>query len=303
MIVLLPLIGGMLCHVAFTAPKGTAPWRTPNQIIRMDVGLVILHATVTDAGGNIITGLKQGAFKLFVDDRPQPITAFQGEDAPVSVGMIIDNSASMRPVRSDVIAAGLAFARASNPLDQLFVVHVNDRARLALPSDQPFTDDISVLDAALSSFNAAGSTALYDATGLGLAHLEKASITKRVLLIISDGGDNSSHITLPALTSWAQQSRVAIFSIGLFNETDQDQKPGVLKQLSESSGGKAFFPSSLSDIKKVSVQIAKDIRAEYTLGFTGVHDGNYHKIRVTADDPTHGQLTVHTRPGYTAEKR
>lgn len=269
-------------------------------IIRMDVGLVLVHATVTDSKGNVVTGLTESAFQLLVDDKPHPISFFQGEDAPVAAGVILDNSASMVPVRAEVIAAALAFARSSNPLDEMFVVHVSSIARLALPAEEPFTNKISILEGALATFTAGGSTALFDGTGLGLAHLEKASIPKRILLIISDGGDNSSHITLPSLLNWAQTSHVSIYCIGLFNDTDQDKKPGILKQLAEGTGGKAYFPSDVSAITRVSVEIAKEIRSQYTLGFSDIHDVKYHRIRLIAEDPARSPLIVHTRAGYTS---
>jgi len=274
----------------------------PSEIIRMDVRLVVLHATVSDGNGNAVSGLGLSAFRLLVDDRPHPITTFQGEDTPVAVGIVVDQSSSMADMWTPVITAAMAFSNVSNPDDKMFVVDFGGTPRLALPADKPFTGNANELEAALSRFTPAGSTALYDALGLALAHLEKAALSRRVLLIISDGGDNSSHASLPGILSWAQKAGVALYSVGLFSDADSDRNPRILKELSESTGGKAFFPSDVSEISRVCVKIGREIRNQYTLGFNGTQDGKYHRIRLTAQDPTRGPLRVHTRDGYMSEK-
>jgi VWFA-related protein len=268
----------------------------------MDVRLVVLHATVSDASGNPISGLDRSVFRLFVDDQPHPITDFQGEDTPVAVGIVMDQSASMADMRSVVIAAALAFSKVSNPEDEMFVVNFNDKPQLGLPGSKSFTGDRTELEAALSRFKPAGSTALYDAIGMALAHLEKATVSRRVLLIISDGGDNSSHADLASILRWAQNASVALYSVGLFNLADSDRNPQILKELAEATGGKAFFPSDVPEITRVCVTIGRGIRNQYTLGFNGAQDGKYHRIKLLAQDPGYGPLTVHTRPGYQSEK-
>jgi Ca-activated chloride channel homolog len=271
--------------------------------IRADVNLVQLSVRVTDKDGHNVVGLGQEAFRLTIDKKDQPITVFNGEDAPVTAGIVIDNSASMAPKREQVIAAALAFARASNNKDQMFVVHFNQRARFGLPDNKPFTDSIEELEAAISKFDLGGTTALYDAILLANSQLVRhASNGRKVLLVITDGGDNSSRASLAETLEALVDSGAVVYPIGLFDEADRDQNPGVLKRIADATGGESFFPAALADTTRICEGIAADVRRQYTLGFAGAEDGQYHEISVTASDPKHGVLKVHTRPGYFAVK-
>jgi len=268
--------------------------------IRTDVNLVQVHVKVTDKQGRIVTGLEKQAFELLVDDAKQEISVFQGEDAPVTAGIVIDNSASMAPKRKDVIEAATEFARDSNRRDQMFVVHFSDRPRLGLPEGQPFTDEIDVLKAAISKFHLGGTTALNDALTRAMTHLDGAAYSRRILLAITDGGDNSSTAQPRDVVVAAGKSSAAIFAVGIFDDSDEDRNPVVLKQIAEATGGAAFFPKSSAEVPGVCKQIAREIRQEYTLGFAGATDGQYHSIRVVARDQNHGPLQTHTRSGYLA---
>jgi VWFA-related protein len=270
--------------------------------IRLDVNLVVINVGVSNKDGATVPGLQKQAFQLFVDDAPYPISVFHGEDAPVTVGIVVDNSASMGPKRSEVIAASLAFARSSNPQDQMFVVHFSDRVRFGLPASKGFTASIPELESALSQFTVAGTTALYDALGLALSHFSRATINRKTLIMISDGGDNSSQARLADILQWAQKSGVTFYCIGLFDESDDGSNPRVLSRFAELTGGKAYFPSDVQDTTKICVEIAREIRSQYTLGFAGAEDGKYHRVKVVAQDPAFGVLQVHTRPGYFAAK-
>jgi VWFA-related protein len=294
-LVVLPLFWAIAC----AAGQKTAEDPTT---IRLDVNLVVIDVSVLNKDGTTVSGLGKQVFQLFVDDAPRPINVFHGEDAPVTVGIVVDNSASMGPQRSEVIAASLAFARSSNPQDQMFVVHFSDHARLGLPPAKGFTNNIPELETALSQFTVAGTTALYDALGLALSHFKRATIHRKILIMISDGGDNSSRARLPDILQWAQNSGIAFYCIGLFNKSDENSNPRVLTQLAELTGGKAFFPSDVQDTTNICVEIAREIRSQYTLGFTGAEDGKYHIIKVIAEDPAYGKLRVRTRPGYFAAK-
>jgi Ca-activated chloride channel homolog len=270
--------------------------------IRTDVNLVLLDATVTDSQGHTVSGLGKEAFKLFVDNLPQPITVFQGEDAPVTAGIVIDNSASMAPKRDEVIAAALAFARASNPKDQMFVVHFSGHPRLGLPEGIRFTGDISELEKAVAAFDFGGTTALYDAMVMAESQFRWAAYPRKVLLTITDGGDNSSHASLTDALNGAVKAGIVVYPIGIFDENDNDRNPKALSKMAEETGGQAFFSDQLPEITKICVGIAREIRNQYTLGFPGAKDGHYHSIRVTANDPKYGSLEVHTRSGYFAVK-
>ena len=270
--------------------------------IRADVSLVQLSIQVTDSEGRNVVGLGREAFRITIDKKDQPITVFNGEDAPVTAGIVIDNSASMGPKREEVIAAALAFARASNSKDQMFVVHFNQHARFALPDSKPFTGTITELETAISGFDLGGTTALYDAILLAQSQFKRAVYGRKILLVITDGGDNSSKASLAEVLDALVKSEAVVFPIGLFDAADRDRNPRVLAQIAEVTGGESFIPAALADTTKICEQIAADVRRQYTLGFAGAQDGQYHQIEVTATDPKHGALKVHTRPGYFAVK-
>jgi VWFA-related protein len=220
----------------------------------------------------------------------------------VTAGIVVDNSASMAPKRPDVVQAALLFARASNPHDQMFVVHFNDSPWFGLPDSDPFTGDISKLELAISQFHLGGTTALYDALRLALTRFEIAAYSRKVLLLITDGGDNSSKWTIEDVLTAARANNASLYAIGIFDATDRDRKPQVLAQLAEATGGTAFFPTTSAEVAGVCERIAGDIRHQYTLGFAGAQDGKYHAITLTAQDARYGELHVHTRAGYHAPK-
>jgi VWFA-related protein len=247
--------------------------------------------------------LTKDAFRLFIDEVPRDITAFQGEDAPVTAGIVIDNSASMVPKIDEVKAAALAFARASNPRDQMFVVHFNDHARLGLPLGVPFTGDIAELETAVSAFDLGGTTAFYDALLLGESQLLRGAFSRKVLLTVTDGGDNSSHAKLPEVMAAARKAGTVVYPIGIFDEADRDRNPEVLSKIAKETGGEAFFPKEVADITAICVRIASEIRQQYTLAFNGgVEDGAFHRIRLVATDARYGPLLVQTRAGYNSSK-
>jgi VWFA-related protein len=266
--------------------------------IRLDVNLILAHAVVFDKSGQAISDLDKQAFRLWVDGVQQTITVFQKDDAPVTVGILVDNSASMTSKGSEVLAAARSFAQASNPQDQMFVVHFSDKAVLGLPAETPFTGNFSKLDDALSRFNAAGTTALYDALTLAFSQLHKATIERRVLFVISDGGDNSSQKHLEDVLKLAREFGYVIYTVGIYDSTSGDSNPQVLRQLANLTGGKAYLPQDLTDVKRIAVEIAQEIRKQYTLGFQGHEDGQYHHITVSVQDQDHGKLDVRTRAGY-----
>src|SRR5271169_4401956 len=221
-----------------------APSHGDGYTIRTSVDLVVLRATVRDRKGAPVAGLGKEDFQVFEDKVPQQIESFSHEDVPVTIGLVIDNSGSMRSKRSDVINAALAFARSSNPEDQVFVVNFNEHVSMGLPGNVQFTGDQKQLEMALSRNKADGLTALYDAVAAALEQLKKGKWDKKVLIVISDGGDNASKHTLAQIMSMVNQSNALIYTMGIFDVTDEDRNPRVLKQLSGSSGGEAFFPET-----------------------------------------------------------
>jgi Ca-activated chloride channel homolog len=271
--------------------------------IKVSVGLVVLHATVRNHRGSLISGLTKDEFQVYENGARQQIKYFNHEDIPVTAGLVIDNSGSMGPKVPEVVAAALAFARFSNPQDQMFVVNFNEHVRFALPDDTPFTDQPGQLKVALSRIKADGETALYDAIAAALEHLKSGKRDKKVLIVISDGGDDASKEGLKQVLSMARQSDAIIYTLGLFDQNDPDKNPHVLKLLARETGGEAFLPESLSQVVPICEQIARDIRNQYTIAYIPTNrklDGTYRVIQVKAEAPHLGQLFVRTRTGYTA---
>jgi Ca-activated chloride channel homolog len=271
--------------------------------IRANVDLVVLRATAQDRKNILVSGLNQDDFQIYEDGVLQPIKYFSHEDIPVTVGLVVDNSGSMKPKRHDVIAAALAFARSSNPQDQMFVVNFNEKVSFGLPGNIAFTDQAAQLQVALSRVNADGETALYDAVAIALEHLKKGNRDKKVLIVVSDGGDNASKHKLTEIMAMVGQPGVIIYTIGIFDDQDADRNPGVLKRLAKETGGEAFLPESLADVTPTCESIARDIRNQYTIAYVSTNrkrDGTYRVIQVKASAPGHGRLSVRTRTGYFA---
>lgn len=271
--------------------------------INVNVDVVVLHATAQDHKNILVSGLDKDHFQVYEDGVLQEVKYFSHEDIPVTVGLVVDNSGSMSPKRTDVIAAALAFARSSNPQDQMFVVNFNEKVSFGLPVNTPFTDQVAQLEIALSRIAATGETALYDAVAAALEHLKKGNRDKKVLIVISDGGDNASKHKLTEILALVGQPGTIIYTIGIFDEQDGDQNPGVLKRLAKDTGGEAFLPESLKDIVPICERIAHDIRNQYTLAYVPTNrkrDGTYRAIQVKASAPGRGRLSVRTRTGYYA---
>lgn len=272
--------------------------------IRTNVDLVVLQATVRDRKGTPVSGLSKENFQIYEDKVLQQIESFSHEDVPVTVGLVIDSSGSMHPKRSEVIAAAMAFVRSSNPADQIFVVNFNEHVSLGLPANTPFTNNAAQLETALSRHVISGMTALYDAIAAGLVQLQNGKWDKKVLIVVSDGGDNASKRNLAQVLSTVNQSNAVIYTMGIFDETDEDRNPRVLKHLSRASGGEAFFPKSLQEILPICEQIAHEIRSQYTITFVPTNrnqDGTYRTIDVKAHEPSRGtRLSVVTRAGFSA---
>ena len=294
--------------LSIPAPRAAAPQpplsvgQSPLFSSRAD--LVVLHVSVTDRSGADVSGLPQDAFEVFEDKRPQPIQFFLSQDAPVTVGLLIDSSGSMRPNRDLVIAAATAFAAASNPQDETFACAFNDDVNAVLPATAPFTSDPNVLHRALDrAVIPRGRTALYDALSAGLDYVARGTRERRVLVVVSDGGDNASHATADAILTRTQASDVVVYTVALVDDADREANPRILKRLARVSGGEAFEPRTMRDVADALRQIAVDIRHGYTIGYvaTNAHDdGRLRNIRVAVRPPDGRRVVVRTRTGYVA---
>jgi VWFA-related protein len=209
----------------------------------------------------------------------------------------------MRPKIAEVTAAARTFARSSNKDDQIFVVNFNERVSLGLPRTTRFTNSTAELEYAITAAPAGGQTALYDALIAALEESQAGSRDKKVLIVVSDGGDNVSAHSLAQVMKLAEQSSAIIYTVGVFDEDDPDRNPGVLKRLAQATGGEAFLPGQLNDVVTICERIARDIRHQYTIGYVPgnpARDGAYRAIRVTARTTGRAKLSVRTRAGYIA---
>jgi VWFA-related protein len=294
----------LISLMSFPAPEqGNAAGQPPSDEYRIsvDVGLVVLPVIVTDHKGMAVSGLSADSFQVFEDGRPQHIALFEPEDVPVTVGLVIDNSGSMRTKRAEVVAAALEFAGSSNPDDQMFVVNFNQTVSMGLPKEVPFTSDSRQLKSAITRIPASGNTALYDGLATPLDHLKTGTANRKALIVISDGGDNASRLSFRDLLKRAEASNAQIYTLGVFDEHFSGDHPAVLKKLAKATGGKAYFPDSASQIVGLCQQIARDLRHQYTIGYHPINSdagSQYRAIRVTARAAGDGRLHVYTRAGY-----
>jgi Ca-activated chloride channel family protein len=273
--------------------------------ITLNVNLVVLHTSVVDDRGKFVDGLAQDNFRVYEDKVEQKLSIFKREDIPVSMGLVIDNSGSMRDKRPRVNEAALTLVQNSNPQDEAFVVNFNDDFYLDL--DKDFTSSIPELKEALERIDARGSTALYDAIIGSLDHLKKGNKEKKVLLIVTDGEDNTSRSSLEKTIREIQKTDTVIYTIGLLGQENKKSAKTAKRALTEialASGGVAFFPENVEDVHAICEQVAHDIRHQYTLAYypsNTAKDGTFRSVHVDVIPPRgHGKLVARTRNGYYA---
>lgn len=296
---------------AAQAPVTAAPAQEDQQkpsadngvfVFHKDVDEVLLHATVVDDKQHIVTNLDKTAFTVFEDGKPQNIVSFRHEDIPVSIGIVIDNSGSMREKRAKVNQAALNLVRASNPQDEVFVVNFNDEYYL----DQDFTNDLLKLKEALEKIDAKGGTALYEAVVASADHLKRnAKLEKKVILVVTDGEDNASRESLEqAVKQLQQENGPAVYAIGILGDEEHPKRAKrALEIITQRTGGAAFFPKNLDEVDAISRTIAHDIRNQYTIGYKPTNpktSGGFRQIRVDAKAKGHNKLIVRTKSGYYA---
>src|ERR1700680_4823878 len=291
-----------------TTPSGApppGPSSGQDSKIRVDVNLVVLHTTVLDDRGRVADGLKQENFRVLEDKVEQKLSVFKREDIPVSMGLVIDNSGSMRDKRPRVNQAAITLVEASNPQDEAFVVNFNDDFYLDL--DKDFTNSVPELKEALERIDSRGSTALYDAIIGSLDHVRRGSKNKRVLLLVTNGEDNASHSSLEKTIREIQKTDTVIYTIGLLSEESKKnakRAKRALEQIAQASGGIAFFPENVDDVHSICEQVAHDIRNQYTLAYYPTNikrDGTFRSVQLEVIPPRgRGKLVARTRNGYYA---
>jgi Ca-activated chloride channel family protein len=270
-------------------------------VFRADTKLVVLHATVLDKNGKFLGNLAQNAFKVYENGVEQQIKLFKREDVPVSMGVLIDDSGSMRDKRSKVAAAAMGLIKASNPNDEVFVVNFNDEAYL----DVPFTNNAASMEEGLTKIDSRGGTAMRDAISMSIDYMKsKGKKDKKVLFIVTDGNDTASNENLERTIQRVRQAEVLVYAIALLNEEEPREAKKAqraLKALTEESGGQAYYPKELSEVEPLALRVAQEIRNQYIIAYTPSStqlDGSFHQIKVTVNGP--GRPQVRTRNGYYA---
>ena len=294
------LLIGVACYAE---PPGSDAPDAGAYKISVNVNLVVLHATVRDRKGRFASDLRAQDFEVYEDGVRQTIRLFRHEDIPVTVGLVVDHSGSMMPKLADVVAAARTFAQSSNPEDEMFVVNFNERVSLGLPDTIRFTNHIDELESAILMTPTTGMTALYDAVVTALHRVQTGSREKKVLIVISDGGDNASARNLDQVLDMAGKSSALVYTVGIFDEEDPDRNPAVLQRLARATGGESYVPGQLDKLAAVCERIARDIRHQYTIGYVSANPGQageYRTLRVTATEAGSGKLSVRARAGYTA---
>jgi VWFA-related protein len=278
-----------------------APVPDPGAVFRSDTRLVVLHTTVVDRNGKFVTNLPRSAFKVFEDGVEQQLKIFRREDVPVAMGIVIDNSGSMRDKRRKVEDAAMALVKASNPQDEVFIVNFNDEAFL----DVDFTSDLAKLQEGVARIDSRGGTAMRDAIESSADHLKaKAKLDKKVLVVVTDGNDNTSEVTLERLVQKLQQQEILVYTIGLLNEEERreaNRARRALNAIATATGGMAFYPSQVDDVGKFTLQVAHDIRNQYILAYSPLKqelDGSFRQIKVAVNGPN--RPSARTRTGYYA---
>jgi Ca-activated chloride channel homolog len=288
-------------------PAVSAPAAANQAILRVDSSLVLIPVHVTTESGASVTGMRKEDFELFEDGVRQDITHFAQDDAPISAGVLLDISGSMKNKMAKAAEAATEFFKFANPQDEFFLVEFNGRASLKVP----FTTDWSGISDAIATARPSGLTAMLDAIHLGLAQMKHARNARKALIVLSDGGDNFSRRNLRELKATLIEADVQVYAMGVFDR-DVAQKhtpeerngPKLLDQVVVDTGGRNFPVVSLDSLPDIGVQIARELRNQYLLGFapaTTVADGKYHSVNLKLALPGEdNHLKAYYRQGYYA---
>jgi Ca-activated chloride channel homolog len=265
--------------------------------LNVNVDLTEVHVNVTDEKDRPIGNLKKDNFRLLEDRLEQKISVFKHEDAPLSLGLIIDNSRSMEPRKQRMDEATLSFVRKGNPDDETFVIHFDDSARL----DRDFTDSIPLLEQSLAGVKPFGQTAIYDALMLGLQHMEQGKHMKRAILLFTDGVDNASRHSLSEAIEATKHEHIAVYPVGLLSAFGGQKAEDALVKIAEASGGRAYFPLTVEEARADMERIARDLREQYTLGYfpsSPSRNGAWRSIRIEIVPPPGLPASTKLNPNY-----
>jgi Ca-activated chloride channel homolog len=294
------------------SPQG-APEREKGFTVGVNVDLVLMYTSVFDKNNHFVSGLKLDSFRVYEDGIEQKIASFAQEDVPVSMGILLDLSGSMRGKIDQVNKAALAFIKASNPQDQVFLIGFNEEVELL----QDYTSDIDEVTDSLENIVVTGGTAAYDAIYLGVQKAHAGNKPKKAVVVITDGEDRDSYYKLDELVAKVQESDVQVFCIGFLNAAPDKGLFGKwsksvpekaregLKKISEETGGKAFFPDKITDIHGIVSEIASELRNQYSIGYfstNSVRDGSWRRVKIDLPGSTQSNNHARYRRGYYAPK-
>lgn len=259
--------------------------------IRVETQLVLINVTVTDPMNRFVTGLEKEHFQLFEDKVKQEVREFSSEDAPLSIGLVFDASGSMGSKLAKSRQAAAQLFRTANPEDEFFLIHFNDRPELAVP----FTSNTEEIQNRLTFTQAKGRTALLDGLYMAMNHMKKARNPRKAIIILSDGGDNSSRYTESEIKNAVREADVQVYAIGIFEPiagrgrtAEELSGPGLLNELAESTGGRHFPVENPNDLPDIAAKIGIELRNQYVLGYTPsnqTRDGKYRKVQVKLKQP------------------
>jgi Ca-activated chloride channel homolog len=296
----------VLAISAFTLAQDPAPQKEKQSPpLKVDVDLVLVNATVTDPQNRYVTGLEPDHFQIWEDKIEQKIAYFSAEDVPVSLGVIFDISGSMKDKISIARDAAVTFLKTGNPDDEYFLVEFANRPEVA----EDFTSDITKLQNRLIFAPAKGMTAMYDSVYLGLEKLKEGSNPKKALLLITDGEDNRSRYTFSNVKDFVKEQDVQIYAIGIVDAFNSQLGTGrsgraMIEELSELTGGRAFFPDSVYELEDICTKIAVELKNQYVVGYESTNeakDGKWRKLRMKVNPPAGlPRLNVRSKSGYYA---
>ena len=267
--------------------------------------LVVVQANVRDHHGKPVGNLKAEAFSIADEGKPVPVSVFSNTDEPVTIGLVVDSSISMQPIRAQVLEAASAFLEAVHTDSELFAIAFNEHVRAALPAQAPFTSDPVALRAALDAVTGArGKTAFYDAVDEGIRYASQGRFPRRSLVLITDGTDNASSGTLDRTLARLRAGDIVVHAVALSDPVEKS-RPDVLRRMAQATGGEFLKPDNASRIRPLLATLAADLRHGYVLGFppAGHTNSQFHRIEVTARGADGARLRVQTREGYMSRDR
>lgn len=304
-IVCLVLVCRFFAQNSPTSANPQVPANSSTASVKVDVDLVLVNATVTDPGNRFVTGLEKDHFKVFEDKVEQKVSQFSTEDLPVSIGLLFDVSSSMGDKIARAKDAAVAFLKTTNPEDEFFLLTFADQPKV----EEEFTSDVSEIQNRLAFARAKGSTTLYDAVYLGLEKMKHGHNPKKAILLITDGEDTRSRYSLVNVRNAVKESDTQMYAIGIVDSYYSDFSQGrsgrgVLEEMTETTGGKAYFPNSVYELEDICVKIALELKNQYVLGYSSTNpakDGRWRKIKVKLNPPKGlPSLSVRSKTGYYA---